>query len=122
MDLHELSFGKIIILHNNVAEVIINEGVEMDEELVNQFHDFLFDNLKSPFSLLINKINSYSYSFEALAKLGAKKEIRAIAVVAYTRTSKISTESIASFPKEVKWNMSVFSNRDEAIKWLMLEN
>ena len=46
MELHELSFGKIIILHKNVAEVIINEGVEMDEELVNQFHDFDLPSLK----------------------------------------------------------------------------
>ena len=65
MDIHKFNFGSIIILHDNVAEVIINEGVELTLEMINEYHDFLLTNLSSPFFLLVNKIHSYTYSFEA---------------------------------------------------------
>ena len=122
MDLHELPFAKIIILREDIAEVLINEGVEMDIKAVNHFHDFLLSHMRHPFSLLINKINHYSYDFAAQSKLGALKESSAIAVVAYSRITEISTESVASFPRDVKWNMKIFSNRDEALSWLESEN
>ncbi|MFD2725516.1 hypothetical protein [Hyunsoonleella rubra] len=60
---YKLSFGTIIVLKDNLAEVIINEGVVMNEVMVDIYHDFLLSYLKAPFSLLINKKNSYSYTF-----------------------------------------------------------
>ena len=122
MELHELPFGKIIILRKDVAEVIINEGIEMDHAMVEKFHNFILENLSVPFSLIINKINNYTYDFEAQKQLGSLNELKAIAVVSYNRITKISTESVASFPRGVKWNMKLFSNRDEALAWVMREN
>ena len=61
MDSYELSFGKIIILRNDLAEVIVNEGVEVDFGMVEEFHHFLLSNFTHSFSLLINKVNSYSF-------------------------------------------------------------
>tara|TARA_R110000796_G_scaffold120962_4_gene235115 strand:+ start:492 stop:698 length:207 start_codon:yes stop_codon:yes gene_type:complete len=55
MKSHRLSFGEIIILKDNLAEVIINEGVLMDIKIVEDYHQFLLTHLKAPFSLLINK-------------------------------------------------------------------
>ncbi|MFV1985405.1 MAG: hypothetical protein ACC657_17790, partial [Thiohalomonadales bacterium] len=83
MDLHELPFAKIIILDDNIAEVMVNEGVTMDVEMVEQYHEFLLSHLRAPFSLLINKVNSYTYDFDAQNKLATLKEINAMAVVAY---------------------------------------
>lgn len=60
MDLYELSFAKIIILRDDIAEVMINDGVLMDVDMVAKYHEFLLAHLHAPFSLLINKINSYS--------------------------------------------------------------
>jgi len=119
MDLHELPFAKIIILDDNIAEVMIDEGVTMDMEMVEQYHEFLLLHLRAPFSLLINKVNSYAYDFEAQNKLATLKEINAMAVVAYNRITKLTTESLASHPREVKWNLRIFSNRDEALAWLL---
>ena len=65
MKLYELPFAKIIILDDNIAEVMIDHGVEMDVEMVEQYHDFLLSHLRPPFSLLINKIKSYAYDFHA---------------------------------------------------------
>ena len=121
MDLHELPFAKIIILRDDIAEVMINDGVRMNEEMVEQYHDFLLSHLRAPFSLLINKINSYTYDFHAQEKLATLKEINAIAVVAYKRVTKLTTETIASYPRDVKWNLEIFSNRDDALAWLLSE-
>ena len=118
MDLHELSFAKIIILRDDLAEVMINDGVQMDADMVAQYHEFLLAHLRAPFSLLINKINAYSYNFEAQEKLATLKEINAMAVVAYNRVTRITTETLASFPRDVKWNLRIFSNREDALSWL----
>ena len=75
MDLYELSFAKIIILRDDIAEVMINDGVEMDTGMVDQYHVFLLTHLQAPFSLLINKVNSYTYTFEAQEKLAEAKEL-----------------------------------------------
>ena len=120
--LHELSFAKIILLSDSIAEVIINDNVEMTLEMVTQYHDFLLSHLVSPFSLLINKVNTYTYDFEAQINLATLKEINAMAVVAYTRTTKISTEYLkSSVPRPVEWNLNIYSNRDDALNWLKLE-
>jgi len=121
MDLHELPFAKIVILRDDIAEVMINDGVRMNQEMVEQYHDFLLSHLRAPFSLLINKINSYTYDFHAQEKLATLKEINAMAVVAYNRVTKITTETLASYPRDVKWNLEIFSNRDEALAWLLSE-
>lgn len=118
MDLYELSFAKIIILRDDIAEVMINDGVQMDADMVAKYHEFLLTHLRTPFSLLINKINSYTYNFEAQEKLATLKEINAMAVVAYNRITRITTETLASFPRDVKWNLRIFSNREEALSWL----
>lgn len=119
MDLHELPFAKIILLDDNIAEVMVDDGVTMNMEMVDQYHEFLLSHLRPPFSLLINKINSYTYDFDAQNKLATLKEIKAMAVIAYNRITKLTTESLASYPREVKWNLKIFSKRDEALAWLL---
>ena len=121
MDLNELPFGKIIILRDDIAEVMINDGVIMDMAMVEQYHDFLLSHLRAPFSILVNKINSYTYDFDAQEKLATLKEINAMAVVAYNPVTEITTEILASYPRNVKWNLRIFSNRDDALTWLLSE-
>lgn len=121
MDLYELPFAKIIILQEDIAEVLINDGVEMNSKMVDQYHEFLLSHLTAPFSLLVNKVNSYSYDFHAQQELATLKEINAMAVVAYNRVTKMTTESLLSVPREEKWNLHIFSNRDAALTWLLAE-
>ena len=45
MDLYELDFGKIILLKEDMAEVVINDGVEMDVSMVDDYHTFLISHL-----------------------------------------------------------------------------
>ena len=118
-DVFELPFARIVILREDIAEVMINEGVQMNLAMVDQYHDFLLTRLDAPFALLINKVNSYSYDFDAQEKLATLKEINAMAVVTYSKVSRLATETLVSFPRKVKWNIKIFSNRDEALAWLV---
>ena len=120
--LYELPFAKIIILSDSIAEVIINENVEMTLAMVEHYHEFLLSHLVSPFSLLINKVNNYTYTFDAQVNLATLNEINAMAVVAYTRATKISTEYLkSSVPRKIDWNLKICFNREEALNWLQLE-
>jgi hypothetical protein len=121
MNLYELSFAKIIVLRDDIAEVIINDAVVMNAAMVEQYHAFLRSILTSPFSLLINKINAYTYDFEAQLELATIGEINAMAVVAYNRITELTTESLASYPRSKKWNLQIFMNRNDALAWLLLE-
>ena len=121
MDLYELPFAKIIILQDDIAEVIINDGVEMDTHMVQQYHDFLISHLRPRFSLLINKINSYTYDFNSQKDLATLKEINAMAVVIYNHTAEAYTKSLASLSRDVEWNIKIFSGRDDALAWLVSE-
>ncbi|MCJ8318375.1 MAG: hypothetical protein MJK12_01995 [Colwellia sp.] len=90
--------------------------------MVDQYHEFLLSHLVAPFSLLINKVNTYTYDFDAQVNLANLKEINAMAVVAYTRPTEIATEYLKStVPHKIDWNLKIYSNRDEALNWLQLE-
>jgi len=118
MSLHKLRFAKIIILQENIAEVIINEAVEIDNEMVSEYHDFLLQNLSAPFLLLINKINSYTYTFDAQIKIASLPEIKAMAAVTYNKATEVATRNLASLPRDNTWNIQIFPDRDTALDWL----
>ncbi|WP_406684525.1 hypothetical protein N1F78_02035 [Seonamhaeicola sp. MEBiC1930] len=118
MKSYKLTFGEIIILNESLAEVIVNEGVEMDEALVIEFHDFLLENLTAPFSLLINRKNSYSYTFGAQRLIGRLEEIKAVAVIIATSGALMSTETLINVNKDRNWNIYVFQKREKALEWI----
>ncbi|NTS77283.1 hypothetical protein HR060_10445 [Catenovulum sp. SM1970] len=114
-----LGFGTINLLKENLAEVIIDEGVEMDLAMVNQYHQALLTNLTPPFDIVINKLNAYTYTFEAQLELGTLAEIDRLAVITYNSIAKVSTENLAKFPRNKAWNVEFFSDRQDAIDWLI---
>jgi len=118
MESHHLPFAEIIIIRADIAEVIINEGIELDIFMVKQYHEFLLAHLKIPFSLLINKINAYTYTFDAQLELATLTEINTMAVVTYNNSASTITQYLASLPRKVNWHMSQFTNRNEALSWL----
>lgn len=119
MELHSLSFAKIVILRDDIAEVIIDEGVVMTLSMVEQYHEFLRKHLMAPFALLVNKIHEYSYDFKAQLAIGNIDEINAMAVVTYTRKSEITTHLLSNTtPRTAQWNVKLFSQRDMALEWL----
>jgi hypothetical protein len=119
MHTHTLPFGDITILQENLAEVVIFEGIIMDEDIVDDYHNFLLLNLKSPFSLLINKKFAYSYTFGAQLKIGDLTQIDKMAVVAYSNLTEMATKSLMHLNLEKNWNIKIFQDRDSALNWLV---
>ncbi|MCB1024438.1 MAG: hypothetical protein KDB79_08610 [Acidobacteria bacterium] len=121
MKIHELPFGKFIELNDVFVEVIIYEGVELTVEMLDQFQDYLVNKKSNLTGVLYNKINDYTYTFEAQMRLGQLPGIDAIAVVAYSQISRQVTESIIKMSRNSSWNIRVFDNRKDAIGWLRKE-
>lgn len=118
MKTYRLSFGSVVLLSNNLAEVIVDDGVIMNEVMVDEYHDFLLSNLVPPFSLLINKKYSYSYTFKAQKSICNLEEINAMAVMIGTNGGLMSTETLISLNEEKNWNINLFQKREEALEWL----
>ncbi|MFL0352195.1 hypothetical protein [Xanthomarina sp. GH4-25] len=121
MKILKLPYGKIFILEENIAEVIIDEGVVMDATMIDHYHEVLKSNLKAPFSLLVNKKHSYSYDFYAQKNLATIGEIVSMAVVAYNQVASMTTEILDKLPRKSAWNLKIFSDREEALKWIVHE-
>lgn len=118
MKQHRLSFADINILGDNLAEVIVDEGVEMTIDMVEEYHQFLLTHLIPPFSLLVNKLHSYSYDAEAQQKLANLQEIDRMAVVSYRLSTTTVTEQLTELPWNGDWNLQIFTDRDTALAWL----
>lgn len=120
MDSYTLSFATINIVREDIAEVIINEGIEMSLAMVHEYHDFLLSHLKSPFSLLINKQHAYTYEYEAQKILASLDEIKALSVVVYTDLAEIGQSALSvTLDSKVTAKVEVFSNRPEALTRLI---
>jgi len=118
MDLYELPFVKLINLGDDILEVIVNEGVDYTLEMVEEYHQWIRDHMATPCYILVNKLNSYSYTFEVQQRLGAIPEIRAIALVAYNRSGHLALEAMQEIPKVLPWNSKLFHDREMALLWL----
>ena len=118
MSIAKLSFGKIIILKPNLAEVIIDSDVVIDLKMVGEYHEVLLANLEQPFNLLINKVHQYSYTFEAQHQIGTLEQINSMAVVAYNSVTESSTACLFLIPRDIPWNIKLFKDRKSALAWL----
>ena len=118
MKSYELSFGTIIKLNNNLAEVIVDDGVEMNSSQVKEYHDFLSKNLKTPFYLLVNRIHSYTYTFEAQKLIVSFNKIKKLAVLLGTQGALMSTETLLNLNTNINWEIEWFRTREDALEWL----
>ncbi|GAA4236553.1 hypothetical protein GCM10022291_21150 [Postechiella marina] len=113
-----LSFGEIVLISDSLAEIIVDEGIVMDEVKIDEYHDFLLTHLKPPFGLLVNKKYSYTYTFEAQKSIIGLKELIAIAVVAKTSGSVMSTETVININDNDNIDIEIFQDRENALVWL----
>lgn len=113
-----LKMGRIIKLSNELAEIIVDDGMVIDMDMVREYHTWIQNNLSDPCLLLINKIYPYTYTFEAQNKIACLDQIRAMAVVVYNRISEVVTRDLASFPREHEWYIQIFDSRHDALLWL----
>lgn len=118
MSKHRLSFASIELLSPAMAEVIVDDGIDISLDMVDEYHDFLLSHLAFPFCLIINKKNRYSYEAKAQLKIADLPQILAMAVIAYKSTTEVVTNLLIQMPRETDWNIKIFHDRDKAIEWL----
>lgn len=115
---HQFSFGIVRILRHDLAEITVNEGADINIKMVDELHELLFSLFTNSFSLLINKIYSYSTEFEALSHFGQLPIINKIAVFAPSKMAKFSADFAANIPSSMRLDIKVFSQREDALTWL----
>lgn len=118
MNKFRLSYATVIKLTDQIAEVIVDEGVEMSLAHVEEYHHFLLSTFTPPFGILVNRKYSYTYSFEAMQELATLEEFRAIAQLTYTRVAEKSSRMLHDIKRKRPWNSQVFTSRDAALAWL----
>jgi hypothetical protein len=111
-----LSFCGIRKIDDYTVEVISDYGVEVGAAEIKEYHAF-FDTLPHPVGLLVNRVNDYSYSFDAQAKVATHKNMAAVAILVLEPEKKPAAEFDVSVI-EYKSPMQIFTNRSEALSWL----
>ena len=80
---------------------------------------FLIEHLDLNSCLLINKINSYTYNFDAQQHIFLPERIYAYAVLAPSVSSRLATESMMMMHRnQPDLNLKIFDDYDLAMQWL----
>jgi hypothetical protein len=116
------SFGLINIISANIAEIIVDEDVEITLEIVDEYDAIMAQTFPGNYAILVNKINNYRYAFEALLTIASAENQKATAIISYGAESEQQTVDLKSVRRIDNLNMKEFSGlnlgRACAIKWL----
>jgi len=121
----KLNFGFINILSENIAEVIIDHDAILTLEMVEEYDQCLTEHFKDDFGLLINRINDYSYTYEAMLTVGSLEGLKATAVIYYNDIGEKSTRRLQETRKNDNFNLQLFSGLElgwqSGVDWLESE-
>jgi hypothetical protein len=116
------SFGQIKLISSNITEVVINQGVEISLELVEEYDTVMKKHFNKPYAVLVNRLNNYSYAYEALLCIGSTQNLKAAAVINYGAANAQQTKDLQSVRHNDKLVIKEFSGlelgRESAINWL----
>jgi hypothetical protein len=123
--MHRLSFAKIHFVSNNIAEVMVDNDIEITIEMIEELDDYLSSYEYQHLGILINRINSYSYSFEAKFCVYSHHKMKAIALVYYSSQCRQSTQDILDLRFMDELNLKMFEGIElgwqQALNWLQQE-
>jgi hypothetical protein len=114
MGLEDLEFGTFREIGPNILEIIINKGVELDLAKIKKIEEGLLEKYKGPYSLLVNRMNSYSHTHESMEKVANLRNLAGIAILVYTDFARHA----ATVHKLYQDNVQVFDDREEAVTWV----
>ena len=114
----ELDFCTIAIMSENVAEIVVHQGVEVSSAMVEQCFALVRKSLRAPFCLMVNERNSHSYDFGAQTALGAIDDLLAVALVSEKPLMDMAACCLMRQPRPTRWPMAVFSSREDALALL----
>ena len=115
---YRLSFCEVIPVSEEITETIVDENIEVDNKMIEEYHEWLAKHHDGNIGLLINKKNHYSYSFDAQLEIGMIDSIKAIAVIVPDASREIAANSILNMGIRKNISHQVFYNRQKAIHWL----
>jgi len=119
---HRLSFGFYNLLANNIVEVTADEGIEITLEMVEESIEFINQHVEGNFALLINRINNYTYSYEAQLSIASHEDLKGVAFVCYSAQSEETTKQLQNNRSFDQWNYPIFSGLElgwqQAYQWL----
>lgn len=111
-------FGKVKMLNANLVEVFINEGIEVDLDMMLECEEMLDELMPGHYGVLLNEKNAHTYAEEAKAYFSEMRRMDAMAVVMTTRFTDIADKYLQSFHEDANWNLKVFYDRGKALEWL----
>ncbi|EAQ66808.1 hypothetical protein MED121_12810 [Marinomonas sp. MED121] len=115
MFLDDLPFGLFMEIEPNIMEVIINEGVQISRQQIEQMEQGLLQKYQDhPYSLLINRKNAYSHEHDALSRVAELKNVEAMAIIAYTDATAIAAKMHLLYSN----NIQIFTDKASALNWL----
>lgn len=119
---HKLNFASYNVISENIIEVIVDEGVSLSLEMIDECHNFVQKNMKQEFGLLINTINDFNFTFEAKLSVASHENMRAIAFVHYNEQGKNNIIELQRLRAMDGWNQKNFSGLElgwqKAQQWL----
>ncbi|BCD99880.1 hypothetical protein [Marinagarivorans cellulosilyticus] len=116
--MHRLSFCRLQIIDQNIVEIILDDGVEISGQMVDEFFAAIEGKMNSQISILLDKATQYSYTFDALIKLSESTKIRNIGVITYDALSRSSAIYMMERFNKSKKNVKLFESREDALAWL----
>ncbi len=114
----QFQFGTVKMINANLAEIFINEEVQVDIDMAIECEEVLDELMPAHYGLLLNERTPHSYTAEAESYFSEMDNLHAMAVVLNTKFTDVASKYLQSFHEEVTWNMKVFYNREKALEWL----
>ncbi|MCV6606393.1 MAG: hypothetical protein OIF34_13915 [Porticoccaceae bacterium] len=110
--------GEIIKLADDLAEIIVAEGVQVSAAMVDKSERVLKEKFSCPCRILITRHYSYHYTFEAQQRVADLECVHSIAILSNSRSGEITARIIKMFPGKGSWKVNFFSDRESALSWL----
>ena len=115
-----LPFCTIRVLAADLLEVEADPGVEIGLPQVRELQA-AYPELAGgrPYGLLVVKVHSYTYTFEAQQEIFDQPQMRAAAFYAPDRTRRMAIRSLMQVGKpRIRCPIETFADRAEALAWL----
>ena len=119
---YSLSFCNIYQIADDIFETIDKEDVIIDHKCAEESWNFWNELRKEPFALLVNCKNSFSFSFEGAQHIGKHPFQKKTAFLIEDASQRKKLELAMEIKEKVghSYDYKVYSDREEAIKWLSL--
>ncbi|MDF1831884.1 MAG: hypothetical protein P1U52_05985 [Porticoccaceae bacterium] len=118
-DEYKLPFGCLKCPADNIIEMIIDEGVEINVAMVKVLHATVEQLVgDEPAGFIVHKLNPYSVSFDAQQIIGDLPGIVVSAVVAYNHFGEMTAQQVIAMSEVPEADIAIFPTLDNAIFWL----